>query len=296
MPVIGLLDAGERLEWWAAFKQRLADLGYIEGKTIAFEARYAAGNADRLSTLARELAQRNVSIIVTGGSVATAAALRVTSTIPIVTATGDDPVAAGFAKSLARPGGSVTGMTSISDSLDAKRLEMLRDIFPKLSQLALLWHAENPVSVRRAGVVAPTARSLKLDLRRFPIKSGEELPAAFATMARAGATAVLVIAGPQLYPERERIAALALKHRLPSMHTQAEYVDAGGFISYGPSYPELFRRAALYADRILKGAKPGDLPIEQPTQISLVINLKTAKALGLTIPPPILLRAERVIE
>jgi len=295
-PVIGLLDAGERFEWWAAFKQQLRDLGYVEGRTIAFEARYAAGKAERLPALAKELAQLNVRVIVTGGSVATRAVIAATTTIPIVTATGDDPVAAGYAASLARPGGNVTGMTSISDDLDAKRLEILKEVMPRLTRLALLWRTDNPVSGRRAHAVEPVARSMKLDLRRFALKSGDELPTAFAAIAQERTEAVFVIAGPQLFVDRERLAALALKHRLPSIHTQSEYVDAGGLLSYGPSYPELFRRAAVYVDKILKGAKPGDLPIEQPTQVSLVVNLKTAHALGMSIPRSVLLRAERVIE
>jgi putative ABC transport system substrate-binding protein len=295
-PVIGLLDAGERLEWWAAFKQQLRDLGYVEGRTVAFEARYAAGKVDRLPALAREFVKLNVRVIVTGGSVATQAAIGATTTIPIVTATGDDPVAAGYAASLARPGGNVTGMTSISDDLDAKRLELLREVVPKLSRLALLWHAQNPASGRRARAIEPTTQAMKLNVRRFPINSTVELPDAFSTMAQERAGAVFVIAGPQLFPDRERLAALALKYRLPSIHTQSEYVDAGGLFSYGPSYPDLFRRAAVYVDKILKGAKPGDLPIEQPTAVSLVINLKTAHALGISIPRSVLLRAERVIE
>jgi ABC-type uncharacterized transport system substrate-binding protein len=295
-PVIGLLDAGQRMEWWAAFKQQIRDLGYVEGKTIAFEARYAAGKTDRLPALAAELARLKVNVIVTGGSVAARAALDATKTIPIVTATGDNPVEAGIASSLARPGGSVTGVTSISDDLDAKRLELLREIMPKLSRLAVLWHADNPVSTRRANAIEPAAHAMKLELRRFPVKTVDELPSMFATIAQEHAGALFVIAGPQLFASRERIVGLALKHRLPNIHTASEYVDAGGLISYGPSYPELFRRAALYVDKILKGAKPGELPIEQPTQISMVINLKTAKALGITIPNPILLRAERLIE
>ncbi len=295
-PVIGLLDAGERLDWWAAFKQQLRELGYIEGQNVAFEARYAAGKNERLPALAKELAQRQVRVIVTGGSVATQAALGASRSIPIVTATGDSPVAAGIASSLGRPGGTVTGVTSISDDLDNKRLELVREVVPKLSRLAVLWRADNPVSARRARAIEPTAQSMKLELRRYAIKTADELPDAFSMMARDRAGAVFVIAGPQIFPDRERIGALALKYRLPSIHTVSEYADAGGLMAYGPSYPELFRRAALYVDKILKGAKPGDLPIEQPTQISLVINLKTAHALGMTIPPPILLRAERLIE
>jgi putative tryptophan/tyrosine transport system substrate-binding protein len=295
-PVIGLLDAGQRMEWWEAFRQQLRDLGHVEGRNVSFEPRYAAGNTERLSALARELGQLKVRVIVTGGSIATRAAIDATAGIPIVMATGDDPVTTGIVTSLARPGGRVTGVTSISDDLDAKRLELLREVMPKLSRLALIWHAENPVSARRAGAVEPVAQSLKLELRRFGIKSADELPPAFAAMAQERAGAVFVIAGPQLFPDRERLAGLALKHRLPSMHTQSEYVDAGGFISYGPSYPDLFRRAAVYVDKILKGAKPGELPIEQPTQVSLLVNLKTAQALGVIVTRSLLLRAERVIE
>jgi len=284
------------MEWWEAFRQQLRDLGYVEGRTVAFEVRYAAGKVERLPALARELVRSKVRVIVTGGSVATQAAIGATTTIPIVTATGDDPVAAGYAASLARPGGNVTGMTSISDDLDAKRLEILREIMPRLSRLAVLWRTDNPVSGRRARAVEPVAQSMKLDLRRFAIGTGEELPKTFAAIAHERAEAVFVIAGPQLFVDRERLAALALKHHLPSMHTQSEYVDAGGFLAYGPSYPGLFRRAAVYVDKILKGAQPGDLPIEQPTQVSLVVNLKTARALNLTIPRSVLLRAERIIE
>jgi len=284
------------MEWWEAFRQQLRDLGHVEGRNVAFEPRYAAGHVERLQALARELARLKVSVIVTGGSVATRAAIDATTAIPIVMATGDDPVAAGIVTSLARPGGSVTGVTSLSDDLDAKRLELLREVMPKLSRLALLWHADNPVSGRRVRAVEPVAQSMKLDVRRFPIKSGDELPGAFAAMAQERAGAVFVVAGPQLFVDRERLAGLALKHRLPSMHTQSEYVDAGGLISYGPSYPDLFRRAAVYVDKILKGAKPGELPIEQPTQVSLLVNLKTAQALGVTMPRSVLLRAERVIE
>jgi putative ABC transport system substrate-binding protein len=274
----------------------LSDLGHVEGRTVVFAPRYAAGSAERLPALARELTQLNVRVIVTGGSVATRAAIGATTTIPIVTATGDDPVAAGIATSLARPGGNVTGVTSISDDLDAKRLALLREVMPKLSRLAVLWRADNPVSGRRAQAVEPVAQSMTLDLRRHAIQSGDELPRAFAAMTQERAGAVFVIAGPQLFPDRERIAALALKHRLPSMHTVSEYVDVGGFISYGPSYPELFRRAAVYVDKILKGAKPADLPVEQPTKFELVINLKTAKQIGLTIPRNVLARADKVIK
>jgi putative ABC transport system substrate-binding protein len=222
--------------------------------------------------------------------------MRATTTIPIVTATGDDPADAGLVASLGRPGGNVTGVTSLGAGLTGKRFELLTEVVPKLSRLAVLWNGNNPTmsaALRELEVAAETA---KVALQRTPVKNPDDLADAFSAMTQERARAVFVIADPMLYSERRRIGDLALKHRLPSISGVADYVEAGGLISYGPSYSGLFRRAAVYVDKILRGAKPGDLPIEQPTQISLVINLKTAKALGVTIPRPILLRAERVIE
>jgi putative ABC transport system substrate-binding protein len=295
-PVVGLLDAGKRLEWWAALKDELRGLGYVEGRNIAFEARYAEGQTERLPTLAGELIRLKPAVIVTGARAATQAAAKATTTIPIVTATGDSPVAAGLAASFARPGGNITGVTSIAEQLTGKRLEMLKEVMPRLTRLGVLWHAGNPASETQATEAETAARAMKIDVQRLAIMRADDLPRAFATATHERVQAVLVIGGPMFYTERERIGALALKHRLPTMHSVSEYVDAGGLISYGPSYAGLFRRAALYVDKILKGAKPGDLPIEQPTQISMIVNLKTARALSVTVPQPILLRAERVIE
>jgi putative ABC transport system substrate-binding protein len=295
-PVIGLLDAGERLEWWAAFRQQLRDLGYVEGQNVAFEARFARGTFERLPTLAEELVRRKVAVIVTSGSVATQTALRATTTIPIVTATGDDPVSLGVAESLARPGGNVTGVTSLSGELTRKRFELLREVFPKIDRLAVLWHRDNPGSANAMRDLEAAARSSKVALRVQAVKSADELTGAFSAMTQEHARAVFVIADPLFFSERRRISDLAIKHKLPSIYGVSDYVEAGGLLSYGASYSELFRRAAVYVDKILKGAKPGDLPIEQPTKLELVINLKTARALGVAIPRLVLLRADQVIE
>ncbi len=295
-PAIGLLDAGERLEWWAAFRQQLRELGYVEGQNASFEARFASGKFERLPEMAQELVRLKVAVIVTSSRVATQAAVRATTTIPIVTATGDDPVTAGLVASLARPGGNVTGMTSLSGELTRKRFELLREVLPKISRLAVLWHRDNPGSAVAMRDLEAAARSSKVELQVRGIKSADELIGAFSAMTREHARAVFVIADPLFFSERRRISDLAIKHQLPSFHGVSEYAEAGGLFSYGPSYSDLFRRAAVYVDKILKGAKPGDLPIEQPTKFELVINLKTARALGVTIPRLILLRADRVID
>ena len=284
------------MEWWAAFRERLRDLGYVEGRNVAFEPRYARGNFDRLPGLAEDLVRLKVTAIVTSGRVATQAAMRATSAIPIVTATGDDPVNAGLVASLGRPGGNVTGVTSLGTGLIGKRFEVLAEVIPKLSRLAVLWDMNNPTAPPALRELEAVAQPAKVNLQRMGVKSGEEIADAFAAMTRERAQAVFVISDPMLYSERRRLAELALKHRLPSIYSAPDYVEAGGLFSYGPSYSDLFRRAAVYVDKILKGATPGELPIEQPTHVALVVNLQTAKALGVRIPPPILLRAERVIE
>jgi putative ABC transport system substrate-binding protein len=296
-PVIGLLDAGERQEWWAAFREQLRKLGYVEGQNIAFETRFTRGKADQLPTAAQELVRLKVTVIVTAGSVTAQVAKRATSTIPIVMATGGvEAVGAGLAASLARPGGNVTGLTSMGAGLTGKRFEILREVLPRMSRLAVLWHADNPASAALVRELETAARSSKIALQNLGVKSAEEFAGAFTAMTRARAEAVFVVAGPYFFSERRRLSELALKHRLPSMHGTSEYVDAGGLLSYAPSYSDLFRHAAVYVDKILKGAKPGDLPIEQPTTFELVINMKTARALGVKIPPTVLFRAERVVE
>jgi len=298
---IGLLDYGSpdpaRLAWWRAFQDRLRELGYVEGQNVVFQPRWGNGQVSRLQGVATELVAAKVDILVTAGNPAALAAKQVTSSIPIVTANGPDPVELGLAASLGRPGGNVTGVTSISSELSAKRLGLLKELIPQVSRMAALSDRSargSALSVRDTEVAA---RTLGIALQSVAVRPDpRDYDAAFVAMKRAGAGAVIVLQSAAFFASRQRIADLALTHRLPSVVGSKEWVEAGGLISYGADYPDLFRRAALFVDKILKGAKPGDLPIEQPTKLELVINLKTAKALGLTIPPSLLLRADQVIE
>ena len=296
IPVVGLLDGGQREEWWSDFRGQLKELGYIEGQNVAFESRYANGDVEKIRPMARELVRLNAAVIVTSGSAAALAAKRATSTIPVVTATGADQVTLGLAVSFARPGRNVTGVSSLAPDLTRKRLEVLRQVIPHMSRLSVLWHSDNIGSSAVIREIEIYAESSKIALQNLGIQAADELAGAFSAAKQAAATAVFVVASPYLFSLRTKIAEFALKNRLPTMNGPSEYVDAGGLLSYGPSYPDLFRRAAFYVDKILKGAKPADLPIEQPTRFDLVINLKTAKALGLAIPQSILMRADRVVD
>jgi putative ABC transport system substrate-binding protein len=288
--VLGLLDAGERPEWWVAFAQELRSLGYAEGQNVAFEKRFALGRFEQLPRLAQELVALEVAVIVTAGTAAAEAAKRATRAIPIVTATGSLEETA----SLARPGANVTGVTSLSAGLTGKRVELAQEIVPKLSRLAVLWHQQGSTLALKE--VETATRSPKVPLQVLGVRTADGFTGAFSAMTRERAQAVFVIADPMFFHERQRIAHLALKHRLPSIHGQSEFAEVGGLVSYGPSYPDLFRHAAIYVDKIIKGAKPADLPIEQPTKFALVINMKTARVLGLKMPSSVLLRADRVIE
>ena len=296
---IGLLDysASEpgRQAWWNVFRQRMRELGYVEGQNVAFEARWAEGEDERLSKLAGELVGLKLDVIVTAGTNAAIAAKRATSTIPIVTATGSDLVALGLVTSLRQPGGNVTGVTSINSELAAKRLGFLKIVAPRVSRIAILWEESSAGS--RSGVqeAQSAAKTAGLTMRSVPVRSPGEIEAAFATMARDRAGALSIVPSPMFFSHRKRLAELAVKHRLPTVVGPREFVEAGGLIGYAADFPDLFRRAATSVDKILKGAKPGDLPVEQPTKFELVINLKTAKALGLTIPQSLLLRADEVI-
>ncbi len=296
IPVIGLLDAGKRLWWWKAFRQQMDELGYLDGKSILYEARYAQGHLERLDALAEELVRRQVAVIVTAATAATQAAKRATDRIPIVTATGTGHVSLGFAASLARPGGNVTGLSTLSSDLTEKRVELLRELLPKLSRLAVLWQSNNPGSIAAFRDIERSAETLKIALQNVGVRKSEELADAFSAAAKGRADALYVIGGPLTIDEREQIAALARKHKFPTMHSVSESVEVGGLIFYGVHTEDLFRRAAVYVDKILKGAKPGELPIEQPTKFELIVNMKTAKSLGIKIPQGVLLRADRVIE
>ena len=280
-----------------AFRQGLREFGYAEGQNISIEYRWAEGRYERFPALVAELVRHKVDVIVTAGTPGALAAKKATKTIPIVIAVAGDAVGAGLVDSLARPGGNVTGSTTIVQELEGKRLELLKEIIPRLSRVAVLTNPANPLDpiVLKQTQLAASALHLKLE-PIVGVKRVAELDGAFATISRGRPDGLVLLADRFLLAERVRIVELAEQRRLPTMYPYMEMVKAGGLMSYSPSYPDLFRRAASFVDKILKGAKPADIPVEQPTKYELVINVKTAKALGLTIPPSLLLRADQVIE
>ena len=275
-----------------AFLHGLRDYGWIEGQKIIIERRYWENRRDRLAALAEELVRLKVDIIVTTTGTAAEAAKKATSSIPIVMTGSADAVAQGVVASLARPGGNVTGLTTISLQLAGKRLELLKETFPKISRVAALW-CPGPTSKRLWSEVEAVARTLGIQLQLLEVRVPEDIEGAFSAMAREHADALFVSECTRI--PRAKTVELAAKKRLPAIHTTSRSVDAGGLMSYGADTIDAYRRAATYVDKILKGAKPGDLPVEQPTKFELVINLKTAKQIGITIPPNVLARADRVI-
>ena len=294
---IGLLHGGSPLpQNLEAFQQGLHDLGYVDGQNLVIERRYAEGSAERLPNLAAELVRLQVEVLVAGGHPATRAAQQATSTIPIVMITGSDPVEQGFAASLARPGGNITGQTGLSPELSAKRLEFLKETVPHLSRVAVLVNPANRPSGPEMENLTVASRALGLHLHILELRSPDELDHAFTAMTREGVEALLVMPDAlRSLGLHGRIAALAATHRLPAMYPLKIFVEAGGLTSYAPSLPATWQRAAYYVDRILKGAKPVDLPVEQPRKIELVINPKTAQALGITFPPTFLMQADEVL-
>src|SRR5262245_52191016 len=281
-----------------SFRQRLRELGYVEGQNIAIEYRSAEGKLDRLPDLAVELVGSKVDVLVSGaGNSATRALKQATTIIPIVMTFGSDPVAAGFVSSLARPGGNVTGLTSITGELSGKRLELLTETILKPSRVAVLYDPGDPAKIAEFKEIQVAARALGVQIQSLEVRSPQEFESAFksATTWKANGLMVLltVITGG---PNHKQIAELATKNRLPTMFTESERIETGGLMSYGPNYADSFRRAAVFVDKILKGTKPADLPVEQPTKFEFVINLKTAKVLNLTIPQSVLFRADRVIK
>jgi putative ABC transport system substrate-binding protein len=259
------------------------------------ERRFANGVAEQISGIAAELVRLKVDVIVTTTDVAIAAIKRQTQTIPIVMASSTDPVGTGFVASLARPGGNVTGLSSVSPELSAKRLELLREALPGLSRVAIMWNPDVRGAVLDYKETDTAARSLHLQLQSVEVSRADDFDRAFSALTTGRAEALVVVGSALVFTNRSQIASLALKNRLPTMSGISQYADAGGLISYGPNLADLWRRAATYVDKILKGAKPGELPVEQPTKFELIINLKTAKALGLTLPPSLLQRADEVI-
>ena len=279
-----------------AFRQGLRELGYIEGKTIIIEYRSAEGKLDRVPELAAELVRLKVDVILAAGDASIRALQQATRTIPIVVGTAGDLVGPGYAASLARPGGNITGLSATSPELSAKRLEILREVLPTISRVAILWNPSNPVKVQDFNEAKAGARALKLRLQSLEVRSATDFAGAFQTATRSRPDALLVLQDLLTGEYGPRIIEFTAKSRLPTMWVSKEWVEAGGLMSYGPSEPDMWRRAATYVDKILKGAKPADLPIEQPTRFELVINLRTAKTLGLAIPQSLLLRADHIIQ
>jgi putative ABC transport system substrate-binding protein len=280
-----------------AFRQGLRELGYVEGKNLVLEIRYGEARFERLPELARELVGLKLDVIATATDPAIAAVKRETQTIPIVMTNSTDPVGTGFVASLARPGGNVTGLSSISPELSGKRLELLREVVPGLSRVAFLWNPDVRGNVLDYNETEGAARSLRLQLQSVEVSRAEDLDRAYSAVTKGRAQALIMpAANPVGFANRGQIASFAQRNRLPSIYAQKEYVDAGGLMSYGPSTPDMNRRAATYVDKILKGTKPANLPVERPKKFELVINLKAAKQIGVTIPQNVLARADKVIK
>jgi ABC-type uncharacterized transport system substrate-binding protein len=277
--------------------QGLRALGYVEGQNISMEYRWSAGNVERLRANAAEVVRLGVDVIITGGPVATRAAKEMTRTIPIVMASDIDPVGDGFVASLGRPGGNITGMSTLTRDLSGKRLELLKDTVPGMARVAVLWHPVEPSALRQVRDTEDAARGLGLQVHALEVRGRDEFEGAFAAARTGRADGLIVLAFPPGTAEdHARLVDLAAQSRLPTIYWARAFVEAGGLMSYAASEHDLSRRAASYVDRILKGAKPADLPVEQPTKFELVINLKTAKALGITMPPSLLLLADEVIQ
>jgi ABC-type uncharacterized transport system substrate-binding protein len=278
-----------------AFRQGLRELGYVEGKNIAIEWREANGNFDRLPALADELVRLKVDMIVSPGPVVTRVVKEATSTIPIVMAQDTDPVGSGFIASLARPGGNITGLATLAPEMSGKQLDLLKEILPKLSRVAVIGNSTNPGDAQALRETVLAAGSHEVYLRYLDVLDPKDIEPMFRAAAKGRADALMVLGNPTLNTARKQVVELAAKHRLPATYTRPEYIEDGGLMYYGTNFNDLFRRAATYVDKILKGAKPADLPVEQPKKFEFVVNLKAAKQIGLTIPSQVLARADRVI-
>jgi ABC-type uncharacterized transport system substrate-binding protein len=299
VPRIGFLsvnsfaDNAARIE---AFRYGLRELGYAEGRNIVIEWRSAEGKFDRLLALATDLVNLKVDVIVSYGPTPTRVAKKATATIPIVMGFDGDPVGSGMVASLARPGGNITGLSSLAPELSGKQLELLKEIVPKLSRVAVLGNSDEPGNAHALKEMELATGAFNIQLQYQDVLNLKDIESSFQAASQQRAGAVLVLAGPVMSPHRTEVVKLAAKNRLPAMYYRSDYVEAGGLMTYSTSFTDLFRRAATYVDKILKGAKPGDLPVEQPTKFELVINLKAAKQIGLTIPQNVLARADRVIK
>jgi putative tryptophan/tyrosine transport system substrate-binding protein len=298
LPTVGFLVSGTRStydRWVAAFVQRLRELGWLEGRNVAIEYRWAEGRGERYADIAAEFVHLKVNVIVTAGTEAVVAVKQATSVIPIVFASAGDPVANKLVTSLSRPGGNITGLSTQQSDIAAKRLQVMREVVPNLRRLAILANPANPNAALEINEVQAVAKTLRLEVQIREIRRAEDIPKALETI-KGRADALYVYSEPLVSANRTRINGLALSAGLPTMHGQRANVEAGGFMSYGPDFLHMFRRAGDYVDKVLRGAEPGEIPVEQPTKFELVINLKTAKALGLAIPSTLLARADEVIE
>jgi len=293
IPRIGVLA---QTPYTPILRQSLRDLDYIEGQNIAIEYRYAEEKLERQAVLAAELVTLKVDVIVTGGATATRAAKGATNTIPIVMAQDPDPVGNGFVARLARPGGNITGMSSLIAELGGKRLELLREVVPKLSRVAVLGTSTNVANEHQLRETEVAAAAVGVRIHFLDVLDPKDIETGFRAATKTHADAVIVLGGPFFIPQRKKLAELAVKSRLPTIYNRSEFVEDGGLMTYGVSVTDLYRRAAMYVVKILKGAKPADLPVEQPTKFELVINLNAAKQIGLTIPPHVLARADKVIK
>jgi len=295
IPRIGFIgvSAGQNL---AAFRQGLQELGYVEGQNIVVETRPVEGQSDRLTDLAAELVHQKMDVLVTGTTVVAQAAKKLTTTIPIVIVAIGDPVGTGLVTSLARPGGNVTGLSGLAPELSGKRLELLKEAFPKISRVAVLWNANSPSNAISWKETQAAALPLAVQLQSLQVRSPDDFERAFRAAASKHAEALITIRDALTNIHSKEIVAFAAKNRLPAMYPTAEYAENGGLMSYAPDFREIFRRAAVYVDKILKGTKPADLPVEQPTKFEFIVNLKAAKQIGLTIPPNVLVRADKVIK
>jgi ABC-type uncharacterized transport system substrate-binding protein len=296
VPRIGFLSGTSSNPRREAFSQGLRELGYVEGKNVVIEWRYAEEKFNRLPELAAELVRLKVDVIVTGGPNATRPAKEATATIPIVMAFDTDPVGNGFVASLGRPGGNITGLSTLAPEISGKQLELLKEIVPKLSRVAVLGNSTLPGNAQALKEVELAAGAFGVKLQYLDVRGPKDIETAFRAAGKGRADAVLVLSSFVIISQRTQIADLAIKSRLPAIYPWPEFVQDGGLMTYGASSNDLFRRAATYVDKILKGAKPGDLPVEQPKKFELIINLKAAKQIGLTIPPNVLARADRVIK
>jgi putative tryptophan/tyrosine transport system substrate-binding protein len=293
--LLGSATAAAQSEWTAALLKRLRELGWIEGDNVTMEYRWAEGRTERLPALADELVRLRVDVIVTHNTPPTLAAKKATSTIPVVFATAGDAVGSGIVASLARPGGNVTGLSSMQPDTAGKRVELLRELIPGLARLAAFLDVGNPFSRYDNSEVQRAAQTIGVEVDTFEIRRDEDIARAFQAF-KGRAQALYIPSVPLLFANRVQINNLALAARLPTMHGVRELVEAGGLISYGPHWPDMWRRAANFVDKILRGARAADLPVEQPTKFELIVNLKTAKAIGLAVPPTLLARADEVIE